>query len=188
MMVRLDAHRPRPDTVGGTSSRLWRIGVSALPVAGFALALGLCYRATGDPRQADLRTPGVLAVDALLASAIALVCRGRGGAWRSASAWWWSLVFGLWSAAVFRLVPPFINEDALYFANIVSPDVPYVILGAVVHGAITMLLVSPLVRPTALGGGADAVDGDEARELGAASVLAFLIVAAVVRVATELRL
>jgi len=51
--------------------------------------------------------------------------------------------FGFWAAAVFRLVPPFINEEVLYMKNCISFDVQYILLGAFIHGGLTFLLASP---------------------------------------------
>jgi asparagine N-glycosylation enzyme membrane subunit Stt3 len=161
-------------------------GITLLAIAAFALALGLCYRAAADPQHADLRTLTVLGVDALLATGIALFYAGQRGKLATAEGWWWSLVFGLWSAAVFRLVPPFINEEVLYFRSLGSPDVPYVLVGAVVHGGITVLLTIPYARRLGVGGSGFIEWTDESWQPGAAAVLAFLIVAAVLRVVVDL--
>lgn len=188
MKVRGRARTDRPATGKRTVSSSWGPAASALAAAGFALALALSYRALGNPRGGDLRTPGVLAVDALLATAIGLGYAAQRGTLATAGGWWWSAAFGLWSAAVFRLAPPIMNETVLYNRNLGSLDVPYVLVGAAIHGGIAVLLISPYAgRVVTMNRGASGEAG-ESWQVGGASVLAFLIVAAVVRVATGLRL
>lgn len=164
---------------------LWAITVAVLAVAGFAFALFLSYRDSGNPQLADLRTPAVLAVDALLATIVALAYATQQGTLATAAGWGWSVAFGLWIAAAFRIVPPVMNDGAMFFANFATADVPYVIIGAIAHGFIVVLLSIPYMRRIAPMDERRFVETDALWQLGGASILAFLIVAAVVRLQAE---
>jgi hypothetical protein len=70
--------------------------------------------------------------------------RKRRKGWKDAR---FCLRFGLWAAAVFRLVPPMLNEgDALFLSNCGTFDLPYVVLGACLHGGLAALLACPYAR------------------------------------------
>jgi hypothetical protein len=161
-----------------------------LNVAGWVLALGafglamvLSYREIHYNSPNDLRTPLVLLVNALLGTAIAF-----GFALREGSLERWVDVhlcfrFGFWAAAVFRLVPPFINEAVLYTRNTFSFDVQYIILGAFIHGGLTFLLASPFAvhradRP------AWTPDGGTS-QMCVSTILVFFIAAVIVRFLSE---
>ena len=119
-------------------------------VAGWALALGLfgvamilSYRQIHYNIPNDLRSPAVLLLNALLASAVALgfgVYEGSLKRWVDIHLY---LRFGIWTAAVFRLIPPLLNEQVLFMKNCISLDVQYIILGAFIHGGLTFFLVGP---------------------------------------------
>lgn len=161
-----------------------------LNVAGWVLALGafglamvLSYRQTHYNIPNDLRSPAVLLVNALLGTAIAF-----GFAVREGSLKRWVDVhlcfrFGFWAAAVFRLVPPFINEAVLYTKNTISFDVQYILLGAFIHGGLTFLLASPFAvhRPDRP---AWTPDGGTS-EMCASAILVFFIAAVIVRFLSE---
>jgi hypothetical protein len=84
--------------------------------------------------------------------------------------------------------PPVMNETALYFTNSATADAPYVILGAVAHGGFVVLMSIPYMRRIAQPGRRSIVETDALWQLGGAAILAFLIVAAVVRLWAELHL
>jgi hypothetical protein len=161
-----------------------------LNVAGWVLALGayglamvLSYQQIHYNIPNDLRSPTVLLVNALLATAIAF-----GFAVREGSLKRWVDVhlcfrFGFWAAAVFRLVPPFINESVLYMKNSISFDVQYIILGAFIHGGLAFILASffavhgpdhPAWTP----------DGGTS-QMCASAILVFFIAAVIVRFLSE---
>jgi hypothetical protein len=110
----------------------------------------------------DLRTPGVLLLDGALATALALGFAARQGALARAIGCWWCVAYGLWSAAMFRLVPPMPTEHVLYFSNSTSPDAPFIVVAAVMHGLATVILAAPFARRVvhARGPGAAADTGD----------------------------
>ena len=90
------------------------------------------------------------------------------------------LRFGFWTAAIFRLVPPFLNEgDALYLRNCGTFDLPYVVLGAGIHGGLTLLFACPYVIQVL-----DLPlwnDGKSQLEMAGAVVLVFFLVAGITR-------
>ena len=163
-------------------------GPSALALLAFALALFLCYRGLHHRTDHDLRTPTILLVEAALASAVALGYLSQYGSLRGGSAAFRTVAYGLWSAAVFRLVPPIINEQVLYKTNLASPDIPFVLLGAVVHGLLALALATPYAYRVILVGRERGVGRDEhAWHLGLVTVVCFFVVAGAARVAAELR-
>jgi hypothetical protein len=153
----------------------------ALAVAGFALAMWLSYRSVHRTHSGDLRTPGVLALDAALATAIALIFAARQGALARPVGSWWSVVYGLWAAAVFRLSPLGMNESCLFNRNCFSADAPYILLGAAIHGFIAFLLALPYARRALSPEGRLAPAHDERMwELALAGVVTFFLVAVIV--------
>jgi hypothetical protein len=162
---------------------LWNVAAWALALGSFGLATFLSYRQIHYKVPNDLRSPLVLLVNALLATAVAF-----GFAVHEGSLTRWvdihlCLRFGFWSAAVFRLIPPFINEEVLYMKNSFSFDVPYIILGAFIHGGLTFLLASPFAvhRPDRP---AWTPDGDTS-EMCISAILIFFISAVIVRFLAE---
>ena len=96
-------------------SALWDVAVWALAFGAFAVAMVLSYREIHYNIPNDLRSPAILLVDALLATVVAFgfaVHEGSLTRWVDTHL---CLRFGLWAAAVFRLVPPVMNEEVLYF-------------------------------------------------------------------------
>jgi len=164
-------------------SALWNVAVWALALGAFAVAMVLSYREIHYNIPNDLRSPAILLVDALLATAVACgfaLHEGSLTRWVDAHL---CLRFGLWSAAVFRLVPPMINEDVLYLKNFGTFDVQYVFLGACIHGGLAVLLSSPYaIRVLDIPIG---TDNDILLEMCGAVILVFFIVACVVRLLAE---
>ena len=165
-------------------STLWNFAIWALALGGFVVALVLSYREIHYNIPNDLRSPAILLVDALLATAVAF-----GFAVREGSLARWTdvhlcLRFGLWAAAVFRLLPPILNEKAgLYLKNFGTFDVQYVVLGAFIHGALSAFLACPYaIRVLNLPVWADS---DSLLEMCGAVILVFFIVACVVRLLAE---
>jgi hypothetical protein len=97
---------------------------------------------------------------------------------------WWDvqfcLRFGFWAAAVFRLLPPMLNEgDGLFLRDCGTFDVPYVLLGVFIHGALAALLACPYaIRVLDLPGWSD---GESQWELCGVVILVFFVVAGIVR-------
>ena len=157
----------------------WKIAAWFLSMGVFVLAAVLSYREIHYNSPNDLRSPAILLVDALLATVVAFGFAVKEG---SLTRWWDAhlcLRFGLWAAAVFRLVPPIINEDVLYYRGGLSLDAPYVVLGAVVHGGLALLLASPYairVRDRSAG-----ADDNSFLEMCGAVILVFFLVACFVR-------
>src|ERR1019366_2792254 len=124
-------------------SAWWNVAAWALALGAFAVAAVLSYREIHYNSPNDLRNPTILLVNALLAAVVAL-----GFALHEGSLTRWTdvhlcLRFGLWAAAIFRLVPPIINEDILFYRGALSFDLPYIVLGALIHGAMVLVLTSP---------------------------------------------
>ena len=149
----------------------------------FGLAMFLSYRQIHYNNPNDLRSPAVLLVNALLATAITFGFAVRDGSLKRWVDIHLCFRFGFWAAAVFRLVPPFINEGVLYTKNTFSFDVQYILLGAFIHGGLTFLLVSPIAvhRPDHP---AWTPDGDTS-EMCVSTILVFFIAAVVVRFLSE---
>ena len=122
---------------------LFNVGGWALALGLFGVAMILSYRQIHYNVPNDLRSPGVLLVNALLATAVAFGFAVHEGSLTSWVDIHLCFRFGFWAAAVFRLIPPFINEQVLYIKNTISFDVPYIILGAFIHGGLTFFLVGP---------------------------------------------
>jgi hypothetical protein len=160
-------------------SVLWNVAVWALALGAFAVAMISSYREIHYNIPNDLRSPAILLVDALLATAVAFgfaMHEGSLARWADAHL---CLRFGLWSAAVFRLVPPIINEYVLFLKGGLSLDVPYVVLGACIHGGLAALLAFPYaVRVLDL---PVWTDGENLWEMCGSVVLVFFIVACIVR-------
>ena len=154
-----------------------------LAVAAFVLAAFDSYWTIHHHSPNDLRSPGVLLVDAVLAALVALGFALHEGALKHWIDAHFCLRFGLWAAAVFRLVPPIINEDVLFYRGGISFDVPYIVLGACIHGGLALLLASPYaVRVLNLPAWAD---DESLRKLCITVILVFFAVAGVVRVLEE---
>jgi hypothetical protein len=172
----LDEAHPAPGPQ--TSGFRWETVMWAAAVAAFALAMWVSYRGAHRPSSGDLRTPGLLALDAALATAIALIFAARQGALKTPVAAWWCIIYGLWAPAAFRLSPLGMNESALFDRRSVSLDVPYIILGAGIHGFIAFLLALPYARRVLSPQGRLAPDHQERMwELAVAGVVAFFVVA-----------
>jgi hypothetical protein len=122
---------------------VWNVAAWALALGAFVIATVSSYRGIHYNSPNDLRSPAVLLVDALLATAVAFgfaVHEGSLKRWTDAHL---CLRFGLWAAAVFRLVPPIINEFALFFKGWMTFDIQYVVLGVCIHGGLAALLAWP---------------------------------------------
>jgi len=161
----------------------WNVAGWVLAVVAFVFAAIVSYRTIHYNSPNDLRSPGVLLADTFLATVVALgfaVHEGSLKHWMDAHI---CLRFGLWAAAVFRLVPPIINEDVLFFRGEISFDLPYIVLGACIHGALVLLLASPYaIRVLNLPAWAD---DESLRKLCIIVVLVFFGVAGVVRLLAE---
>jgi hypothetical protein len=177
-------NRKIPRAAGDADSReipllWWNLAAWLLAAGAFVLAAVLSYWNTHYNSPNDLRSPAVLAVNALLALVVAIGYAVRDGSltrWTDAH---FCLRFGLWAAAVFRLVPPIINEDVLYLKDCGTFDAPYVVLGAFVHGGLAALLACPCaIRVLDHRAG---TDNDSLLEMCGAVVLVFFIVACFVR-------
>jgi hypothetical protein len=167
----------------GDNELSWNVAGWVLAVAAFVFATIVSYRTIHYNSPNDLRSPVVLLVDALLASVVALgfaVHEGSLKHWTDAHL---CLRFGLWAAAIFRLVPPIINEDILFYRGEWSLDLPYIVLGACIHGGLALLLASPYaIRVLNLPVWAD---DESLRKLCITVVLVFFGVAGVVRLLAE---
>ena len=177
-------NRKIPEAYGAANSRefpflWWNVAAWLLAAGAFVTAAVLSYREIHYISPNDLRSPMVLAVDALMATAVAF-----GFAVHEGSLTRWTdvhlcLRFGLWAAAVFRLLPPIINEDVLYLKDCGTFDAPYVVLGAFVHGGLAALLACPYAIRVLDHRGE--TDNDSLLEVCGAVVLVFFIVACFVR-------
>jgi hypothetical protein len=129
----------------------------------------------------------VLLLDGALATALALGFAARHGALARVVGCQWCVAYGLWSAAMFRLAPPMPTEHVLYFSNSTSPDAPFIVVAAVMHGLATVILAAPFARRVVHARGPGAAADQEILELAAGVTLVFFVVTAVARVAVELR-
>jgi len=123
----------------------------AVALGGFALAMLLSWRAVSQPPSSDLRTPVVLLVNAALATAVALGYAADRGTLARQGAVAFCLLYGLWSAAAFRLVPPVLNLVLFYrFAGGSGPNWPAALLiiaiGSAIQGGIVLLMTWPHAR------------------------------------------
>lgn len=160
----------------------WNIGVWVLTVGAFALAAVLSHPKIRNSSN-DLRTPVMLMVEGVAAMGVSL-----GFALRSGSLKHWTdahlcLRFGLWSAAIFRLLPPIMNEDVLFLKGGLTFDAPYVVLGVCIHGGLTAMIASPLAMRV--------VDHPlwesdrDVLQLSGSAILFFYVIACAVRLFTE---
>jgi len=186
-MARKSNPGDQPSAAGNGRSRAsYDPAASVLFVAAFGLALWLSARGAGAPHSQDLRTPAILCLDAGLAAILAALFAARHDSLAQRGDIWWLVAYALWAAAVFRLVPPMPTESVLYLRNVTS-DAWLLILGAAgAHGFIAFLLVLPYARRVLGSKGSLGPDDNQALwELTGATMLAFLVVAAVARVAVE---
>jgi hypothetical protein len=167
-------------------SAWWNVAAWVLALGAFAVAMVLSYREIHFNLPNDLRSPAILPVNALLATVVAFgfaVHEGSLTRWTDAHL---CLRFGLWAAAVFRLVPPIFNEEALYFKGYLNLDVPYVVLGACVHGGMALMLAYPYAICVLHPKSHLWLANDESLlEMCGAAILIFFIVACVVRLLAE---
>jgi hypothetical protein len=164
------------------SFKVWNVVLWALALGAFAVAMVLSYQASRETPPMDLRTPLVLLLEALLATAVAFGY----AVWESAFTRWADLLpcfrFGFWCSALFRLLPPIINEEVLFYRNMGTVDAPYVVLGACIHGGLAVLLAWPCAIRVLEPKGHRWLDNDESLwELGGATILIFFIISGVVR-------
>ncbi len=177
------SEKPEFDGIPKAQPAIWNVAVWALALGAFVFALVSSYREIHYNIPNDLRSPAILLVEAFLATAVAFGFAVREGSLRRWTDAHLCLRFGLWSAAMFRLLPPVMNEDILYLRNCGTFDLPYVVLGACVHGGLAVLFASPyairvLDRPS--------WSSDESiLELCGMAVLIFFVVACVVRLLSE---
>jgi hypothetical protein len=174
--------RPRRSAPSAQASR----AALALAIAAFALAAAISYRDMRLPGSTTLRTPGVLLLDAALAMAIALGYGVRQGTLAGAVGAGRCFAFGLWSAAVFRLIPRLPMEDIIYESNAYSADVPFILMGIVLHGGIAAVLAWPFARRVLDSEGRGGRDDEGVWYLSGAAVLTFFVIAAVARLLAEL--
>jgi hypothetical protein len=169
-------------------SAFWEAVAWAFALLAFVVAIVLSYREIHYNTPNDLRSPAILLLDALLATVVAL---GFALHWGSLSRWidaHLCLRFGLWSAAVFRLVPPFMNEEGLYIKHYLamSFDAPYIVLGACIQGALAVLLACPYANRVLDPKGHLWLANDESLlEMCGSVILVFFIVASVARLLAE---
>lgn len=167
----------------GDNKPAWIVAGWALAIAAFVFAAIESYWSIHYHSPNDLRSPGVLLVDAVLAALVAFGFALHEGALKHWTDVHLCLRFGLWAAAVFRLVPPIINEDVLFYRSEISFDVPYIVIGGCIHGGLSLLLASPYaVRVLNLPGWAD---DESLRKLCITVILVFFAVAGVVRLLEE---
>ena len=184
-------NRNIPEVAGDANLRdapsaWWKVAAWALASGAFAVAAILSYWEIHYNSPNDLRSPTILLVNALLAAVVAL-----GFALHEGSLTRWTdahlcLRFGLWAAAIFRLVPPIINEDILFYRGALSFDLPYIVLGALIHGAMAALLAYPYaIRVLDPKGHRRLANDDALLEMCGAVILVFFIVAGIVRLLAE---
>ena len=151
---------------------LWNVVVWVLALGAFIAAGVLSYREIHFNIPNDLRSPLILLVNAVLATAVAFGFAVRESALTRWSNIQFCLRFGLWAAAVFRLVPLIMNEDVLFLKGGLTFDLPYVVLGVILHGGLAVLFASPYaIRVLDLPVG---TDNDVLLEMCGAVILIFL--------------
>ena len=179
MMNRENSGKTKATGIQEVPSALWNVAGWVLALSVFAIATFLSYQEIHHDSPGDLRTPTVLLIDVLLATAVAFgfaVADGSLTRWTGAHL---CLRFGFWSAAIFRLMPPIMNEEVLFFKNLGTFDAPYVVLGACIHGGLAVLLAYPyalrvLDSPVW-------TSGERLWEMCGTVILVFFIVASIVR-------
>lgn len=160
---------------------LWAIALGL-----FAVAMVRSYQATRETPPMDLRTPSILLLNAFLATAVAFGFAAREGAIER----WADLLacfrFGFWCSAVFRLLPPMMNVGSLFFRNMGSVDPRFALVGACIHGGLTVLLSAPcairVLEPT---NHRWFENSEGLRVLGGTTMLILFFVAAVARLHGE---
>jgi hypothetical protein len=182
MRSRKISEEPKDTDIPKVPSALLNVAVWMLALGAFVVAMVSSYREIHYNIPNDLRSPAILLVDALLATMVAFGFAVRGGSltrWADAHL---CLRFGLWSAAVFRLVPPFINEDMLYLKNCCTVDVQYGVLGACIHGGLALVLACPYaIRVFDPKSHLWLANDESLLEMCGAVILVFFIVASIVR-------
>jgi hypothetical protein len=157
-----------------------------LALVGFAVAMGRAYLATCETPPMDLRTPSMLLVNVLLATLVALVYGVREGAIERWADLLSCLRFGLWSSAVFLLLPLIMSGGSLFHRNQGSIDPRFALVGACIHGGLTVVLSAPCaIRVYEPANHRWFENSDGLRELGGFTVLVFYLAAAVVRLTPE---
>ena len=165
----------------------------AVALGGFALAMLVSWGTARQPQSPDLRTPAVLLLNAALATAIALGYAADRGALASRGGATWCVLFGAWSAAAFRLVPP--AFDFVLFRSgggTFGPNWPGALviigIGAVIHGGIALLMAWPYARRVVgVEGRALWAEDDPVLRLSATTFLVFYILAAIFRAVAGFR-
>ena len=161
----------------------WNVATWVLALGAFAAALVISYRQVNYNVPNALRTPIVLLINALLATTVAIVFALHEGVLANWTSVHFCLRFGIWAAAVFRLVPLFPMEGVLFMKNTFSFDVPYIILAAFIHGGLTFVIAGPFA-PAVLGQSTWTPD-DSLLEMCGATIVVFYIVSIVVRLLAE---
>jgi hypothetical protein len=186
MMNRKISEETKAADIPKVPSALWNVAVWALALGAFAVAMVLSYREIHYNIPNDLRSPAILLVDALLATVVAFgfaLHEGSLTRWTDAH---FCLRFGLWAAAVFRLVPPMINEDVLFLKGGLSLDAPYVVLGACIHGGLALVLTYPYaIRVLDPKSHLWLANDESLLEMCGSVILVFFIVAGIVRLLAE---
>jgi hypothetical protein len=166
-----------------SKTTVWDVAAWALALAAFAAAMFISYRQVKYNIPNDLRTPVVLLVNVLLATTLAVIFALREGAMANWTAVHHCLRFGIWTAAVFRLVPLLPWEGVLFMKNTISFDVPYILLAAFIHGGLVFVIASPFASGV-LGQSTLTAD-DSLLEMCGATILVFYIASVVVRLLAE---
>lgn len=158
----------------------------ALAVCAFLLAILISYLASRH-HPGDLRVPAVLLINALAGMSAALVYNHTEGL-LTKDVFRWCVAFGLWAAAVFYLVPPFMEETALFNIEEVSIGfvlriVPFLI---VIRGFVLIALFYPYTYRIFIKNSRPFFDTEpgmnEVQKLNIGTVAAFYLIAAVVRI------
>jgi hypothetical protein len=169
-------------SIGKQSDFSARVVWWLVSAAGFAWALWASVTMRG-----DLRTSGVLAVDVVIGTLFALVYRANFQDLHSGfkTSIWECLSYGLWITTVFRLWPLGINEGVLYSKGEISADVPYVVMSVLIRFVFTVFLSLPFAFRVFSRKDAWSFELP-GRTLSLAVVIAFTIVAGIVRLFAEL--